>query len=252
MQGFNFGNQEVYSVESVQGTRLKANQIHDVFVSSVESRIIQTHNNGDKRVVEIVFSDENGRTITDTIWEPTSTERKVNERDGKKTIQASPYDLFMFRVRLYAKVFAPKLYDMISNNKMPAIPNWDKMCDVLVASFKEGVTSKKMFKLKVIDKQSADGKFYPELPKYFVRCYERDGKVQLFISDRFIGNEGEVSFSEYELKRIKERESVRPTSPDSLIPSMPDGISENAIPGKPASAPTSSTDDLDDFLRELV
>ena len=250
MQGFNFGNQEVYSVEPVQGTRLKANQIHDVFVASVESRIIQTHNNGDKKVVEVVFSDDDNRTITDTIWEPNGTERKVTERDGKKNIQPSSYDVFMFKVRLYAKAFAPNLYNMISNNKMPAIPNWDKMCDVLVASFKEGVKSKKKFKLKVVDKQSADGRFYPELPKYFVRCYERDGKVNLFISDRFIGDENEVKFSDYELRKIKERESVKPTSPDSFVPSMP--VDANAVPGKPDNAPTSSTDDLDDFLKELV
>lgn len=248
MAGFNFNNaqdQELYSsVENSGGGKmLKANAIHDCFVSNVSTRIITTSNNGDQKVLDVVFSNEDGKSITDTIWEPRSEERKKIEKDGKVTVNPSDWDAFNFKIRLYAKVFAPKFYNLLKDGKVPPVPNWDKMTEMLVKSFSEGVSSKTMFKLKVLDKES-NGSFYPQLPRYFIRSTERDGKLQFFISNRFIGNEAEVKFSEWELKQIKAKADIKPTAPDS-------NAYAGMIPGEPDKKQESNVDDINAFLAGL-
>lgn len=248
MTGFNFNSKdsEIYaSVENSGGGKmLKANTIHDCFVSDVSTRIISTTNNGNQKVVDVVFSNEEGKSITDTIWEPRSEERKSTVKDGKVTVQASDWDTFNFKIRLYAKVFAPKFYALLRDGKVPNIPSWDKMTEMLVKSFGEGVTNKTMFKLKVLDRESADGKFYPQIPRYFLLSTERDGKLQFFISNRYIGNENEVKFSDWELKKIKEKNDIRPTAPDSQDYA-------GMVPGEVQAPLANDSEDINAFLNSL-
>lgn len=247
MAGFNFNSaqdSELYSsIESTGGKMLKANTIHDCFVANVSTRIITTSNNGDQKVIDILFSNEEGKTIPDTIWEPRSEERKKVEQNGKVTVNPSEWDLFNFKIRLYAKVFAPKFYNLLKDGKVPPVPNWDKMTEMLVKFFSEGVSSKTMFKLKVLDKET-NGVFYPQLPKYFVRSTERDGKLQFFISNRFIGSESEVKFSPYEEKQIKEKADIKPTAPDK-------DPYAGMTPGEPVKKDDSNLDDINAFLNGL-
>ncbi len=169
---------------------------------------------------------------------------KASVKDGKVTVQASDWDTFNFKIRLYAKVFAPKFYALLRDGKVPNIPSWDKMTEMLVKSFGEGVTNKTMFKLKVLDRESTDGKFYPQIPRYFLLSTERDGKLQFFISNRYIGNENEVKFSDWELKKIKEKNDIRPTAPDSQDYT-------GMVPGEVQAPLANDSEDINAFLNSL-
>lgn len=202
MINFNFAEaaQQV-SITSTGGTRLKANQIHKVVCDKCEVREIDTKN-GKMKILSFVFADKDGLFYEDTIFEPTSTERKANSFGG---VNPSSYDLFMTKIRLYAKTFAPKLYDMLNANKFPATNSWESLITTLCKAYQEGVTAKIPFQIKLMRKP--DG--WATLPTFFLTFNQKN---ELYIKNKFIASENEtLEFSAKELEKISKEEALVPT-----------------------------------------
>lgn len=201
MINFNFSDDSTKISIPSGPTRLKANTIHNVHVKSVDVVDMDTKN-GKMKVLSVVFEDNDGLFYDDRIFEPRSQERKTGT-NGK--LNPSEYDLFMTKIRLYAKTFAPTLYKIMNDKKLPVTNSWEALITQLSKAFAEGVKAKTVFKLKILKNGS-----YPAIPRFFLKFNENG---EMFISTKFISSiDEDLEFSEYELKKIKEEEALKPTT----------------------------------------
>lgn len=243
---YNFSDPNTQVSISKGPTHLQANTIHEVHIKSAIPVDIDTKN-GKMKILSIVFENSEGLIHDDRIFEPRSQERKPGKNGA---LNPSEYDSFMTKIRLYARVFAPKLFALMNDGKMPVTSSWDQLITMLAKSFEEGIKAKTVFKIKLL--KNGD---FSTIPRFFLKFNKNN---ELFISTKFISAIDEpLEFSDYELNRIKEEQALKPTKMQDFIPTKDDvmDMSTGVVPA-PSQESTSpfgggQSDDLERLMASM-
>ena len=207
MMNFDLSNSNVISLPS-KSSHLKANEIHIVHLKDVQVADINTKL-GMKKALKFFFANNEDLVHEDTIFEPRSSERKTSTNGFP---QASEYEMFMAKVRIYASIFAPKLLDDMDAHKLPKTTNWDGLITLLQKYYTEGIRSKKEFKIKLISNAAG----YATIPGFFLGVNKSD---EIYFRNRFVGEvSDDIKFTDAELKKIEEQKAIQPTKIVDIIP----------------------------------
>lgn len=195
-----------------KSTYLKANEIHIVHLKDVQVADTNTKL-GMKKTLKFFFENKDCLVYEDTVFEPRSAERKTSTNGYP---QASEYEMFMAKTRLYASIFAPKLLDDMDAHKLPKTTNWDGLITLLQKYYTEGVRSKKEFKLKLISNTAG----YATVPGFFLGVNKND---EIYFRNRFVGElTDDIKFTDAELKKIEEQKAIQPTKISDILPTKDD------------------------------
>jgi len=224
---FNFSDSSLnVQIEKKAATRLHGNLIHKVVLKSCSVDDLDTKN-GKVKVLSFTFEGADGLVYVDNIFEPRSQERKQND---KGYTNPSEYDMFMTKIRIYSKILAPKLFDLMNAGKLPPVNGWEQLTTMLSKQFQVAITSRKEFQIKLL--KNNDG--WPTLPRYFL-SFNKDG--EMYISSRFIAEVDDIlEFTKSEAKKINEEQTFTPSKMPNIAPTKDDvmdmvtGITGNANP----------------------
>ena len=210
---FNFNDDSLnVRIEKKAPIYLQGNEIHKTHLKECKAHEIDTKN-GKVKVIEFTFENEEGLIYSDRVFEPRSKERVAN---ANGYLSPSDYDYFMTKMRMYSRVMAPKLFEMMNANKLPAVTGWDQLITILAKQFNNDLIGKKEFQLKLV--KNKDG--WACVPRFFLSI-NKDG--EMYVSSRFIGElEEPIEFNKSELKNIKEKEAYTPTSMKDIAPTKDD------------------------------
>lgn len=225
-----------------KSSHLKAGEIHIVHLKDVQVADISTKN-GPKKVLKFVFANNEDMVHEDTVFEPRSAERQTSAQGFP---QASEYEVFMAKIRIYASIFAPKLLANMDAHKLPKTTSWDNLIILLQKAFSEGIDSKKEFKLKLVP----NGAGYATVPGFFLGVNKSD---EIYFRNRFIGElTDDIRFTEAELKKIEEQKAIQPTKIADIIPNA-DAVtnSDGTVGAIGGGASTGDGDELASLLAGL-
>ena len=169
--------------------------------------------NGKLKVLEFTFANKDGLVYSDRVFEPRSKERVANQSGYPSP---SEYDYFMTKIKMYARVMAPKLFETMNSGKLPVVSSWDQLTVLLAKQFNNDLLGKKEFKLKLLKNRDN----FATVPRYFLSI-NKDG--EMYISSRFIGElTDDVDFTKSESKNIEEKAKYTPTAMPNVAPSKDD------------------------------
>lgn len=211
---FNF-NETAFSnlqIEKKPSTYLQGNTINIVTLKECKAIDLDTKN-GKLKVLEFTFANKDGLVYSDRVFEPRSKERVANQSGYPSP---SEYDYFMTKIKMYARVMAPKLFETMNSGKLPVVSSWDQLTVLLAKQFNNDLLGKKEFKLKLLKNRDN----FATVPRYFLSI-NKDG--EMYISSRFIGElTDDVDFTKSESKTIEEKAKYTPTAMPNVAPTKDD------------------------------
>ncbi len=211
---FNFNEAAINNVqiEKKPSTYLQGNTINTVTLKECKAIDMDTKN-GKLKVLEFIFANKDGLVYSDRVFEPRSKERVANQSGFPSP---SEYDYFMTKIKMYARVMAPKLFETMNSGKLPVVSSWDQLIALLAKQFNNDLLGKKEFKLKLLKNKDN----FATVPRYFLSI-NKDG--EMYVSSRFIGElTDDVDFTKNELKNIEEKEKYTPTAMPNIAPTKDD------------------------------
>ena len=230
---FNFNEATINNVqiEKKPSTYLQGNTINTVTLKECKSLDMDTKN-GKLKVLEFIFANKEGLVYSDRVFEPRSKERVANQSGFPSP---SEYDYFMTKIKMYARVMAPKLFETMNSGKLPVVSSWDQLIVLLAKQFNNDLLGKKEFKLKLLKNKDN----FATVPRYFLSI-NKDG--EMYVSSRFIGElTDDVDFTKNELKNIEEKEKYTPTTMPNIAPTKDDVLDMKNGPVIPTNDTPSQT-----------
>ena len=230
MSAFSF-NTTAGASQSTSKPRLTGNDIYTVKFDGCE--IVDIKGVKDPsityKVLKLKFSNNDG-TFEHTIFEPKQSDFNRTEseftKDGKveKIPQASGVENMMLLFKHAIDAIAPKVGKQIDDgSKNLGAPDWNSLRTLVAQILDSGKGNETKIKLMINNKGEA------QFPGFFSGV-SREGKA--YIRNNFIGEK--LAFSTYELTRINNAASAKPTP-------MVSGINGSS----PINVPSTSKDPLD-------
>lgn len=226
MSGFSFTTTAGASQSTVKPP-LKGNAIHTVKFDGCEVKNFEGKKDPTKTFKTLVlkFSNDDGQ-FESTTFEPTvngymgksdfdRSESEFKDKDGKinKIPQASNVESMMLLFKHAIDALNPKVGAQIDNKEVElGAADWDGIRELIAQILKpaKGVETR----IKLVTNQKGE----PKIPSFFA-AVNREG--QAYIKNNFIGNK--VAFTPYELKKITNESTAKPTDMDndSILASDP-------------------------------
>lgn len=234
MAEFNFGGiNEVSAVGSNKS--LKPWSINKVSFDGLEVGEIKGKKDPTAvyKTIKMSFSGEHGNFSENLFVPATEDDAKrpvYQNKEGHDYEAPSRFESFKWTLLQLTQVVNPDGYKKLQeqSSKIRGMEDFIKLV-VTVANAKKASS----IWLKLTDRTTEDGKVYARIPR--IVSISKEG--ELWISDRFVGREeGDLSWSAYELEKKQAYENAKPTDPEKVT--SPAG----------AEAPnTEETKDLDDI-----
>lgn len=208
MSGYSFGSTAGASQSTVK-PRLAGNNIYDVKFVECELKDVQGVKDPDKVYKQLVFKFENEEgAFEHTIWEPKPEDfnRKDSEIKNKngmleKIPNPSGVETMMLFFKHVIDSVNPTVAKQIdSKEKVLTAPDWDSLRTLVIKIVNAGKNTPT--KIKLLKNKNGEATF----PGFFSGL-TKDGKA--YVRNNFIGNK--ISFSAYEVDRIKKESSAIPT-----------------------------------------
>ena len=224
----NFGTLSTAQGVATGGKRLKSWEIHKVKFMGCRVETLQGKKDptAEYKLLVTRFEDENGSYYEERIFFPNddSTIRpKFTNANGHEYEGASNWEQIQtFIMQLLTNINPDKVKNFQAASSK--FKSFDDVCNALI-KLTDPNKGKEVF-LKLVGKTDKDGRLNPALPR--ICGVNKEG--QLFVSDNFIATkEGILGFSDYELGKMKDVKSAKPT------------------PMGKVDDPEPANDDIDDF-----
>lgn len=212
MSFFSFDNTAGSSQSSIK-PRLEGNEIYTVKFEGCEIKDIQGVKDPSQlyKVLIMKFSNEDG-VYEHTIFEPKEdeyqrTEREFTNKNGnlEKIPQPSGVESLMLLLKHAIDSINPTVAAKIDKGEASLkAKNWEDLRKVVTAVLEPGIGT--VTKIKLLKNNKGDATF----PGFFA-AVNREGKA--YIRNNFIG--GKIAFTPYEVDRIKNATTARPTEVDA-------------------------------------
>ena len=225
----NFGTLSTAQGVATGGKRLKSWEIHKVKFMGCRVETLQGKKDptAEYKLLVTRFEDENGSYYEERIFFPNGDSAirrpKFTNANGHEYEGASNWEKIQtFIMQLLTNINPDKVKNFQAASSK--FKSFDDVCNALI-KLTDPNKGKEVF-LKLIGKTDKDGRLNPALPR--ICGVNKEG--QLFVSDNFIAvKEGILGFSDYELGKMKEVKSAKPT------------------PMGKVDDPEPANDDIDDF-----
>lgn len=202
--------------QSTSKPRLAGNDIYTVQFDGCEIQDIQGVKDPTQvyKVIKFKFSNEDGY-FEHTVFEPRPDDFKrgetefTNKNGNKEKIpQPSNVESMMLLFKHLIDAFVPQISAEIDNGQRKLVaPNWEGL-RVLVSKILEHGKNKTS-KIKLLKNKNGEAQF----PGFFT-AINREGKV--YVRNNFIGEK--LAFTPYELTRIQNESSAKPTNMTNQSP----------------------------------
>lgn len=199
--------------QSTAKPRLKGNEIYELQLDGVEVQDIQGVKDTTKtyKTLKIKFSNENG-TFEHTVFEPQPDDFKRGEREFKnkngnieKIPQPSNVETMMLLFKHIIDGYVPAIAAQIDKKeKSLGAKSWDELRKLITAILEKGKGNKNTVKLLRYKDEARFPGFFAGVTKEGVA----------YVRNNFIGPK--VAFTAYELTKMREEESARPTDADTF------------------------------------
>lgn len=241
MADFNFGTLATTQVSNSSAYLRPWNIYSDVKFEGVEGPTSGVSQAGTKwEKYEFVFSSPDGK-YTESIFTPVAGKSNIRGKftnsEGHEVELPSEFERTMAFIAQVGNTFNPDGYKILQE-KSSKIKDFATLIQVFnkVIGQPDVKTN-----LKLVGKESSDGKVYAKLPT-FVRINSKTGEA--FTSDNFVGDN--VAFTAWELGKKKDYDNAKPKSV------APAGIQTAIDTDVTADAPQQATsDDLADLLGDI-
>jgi hypothetical protein len=222
MSGFSFSTTAGTS-QSTTKPRLAGNDIYQVKFEGCELKDVAGVKDTSVTYKQLIlkFGNEDG-VFEHTVWEPKADDfiRKDSEfvnKNGQteKIPQPSGVETMMLLFKHAIDTLNPTVAKQIdSNERNLGAANWDDLRTMVakILDAGKGVTTS----IKLLTNKSGEAIF----PGFFTGL-TKEGKA--YVRNNFIGSK--ISFSAYEVKRIKDAATAKPTKPDTFV--APGASTEN-------------------------
>lgn len=209
--------------QSTAKPRLPGNDIYEVVFDGCEIKDIQGVKEADKvyKCIDLKFTSGDG-VYEHRVWEPRPedfkrTEREFTNKNGKieKIPQPSGLESTMLFFKHAIDTLNPTVAKQIDDGERKiGAPNWDKLRDLIctILNAGKGTTTK----IKLLKNNKGEATF----PGFFA-AVNREGKA--YVRNNFIGPK--IAFTSYEVDRIKNEKTAKPTEASDL------DLPEDDLPG---------------------
>lgn len=217
MSGFSF-DATAGASQSTSKPRLAGNAIYNVKFDSCEPVDIQGVKDPSVvyKVLRFRFSNDEG-THEHTIFEPkeadfkrTETEFKNKNNNIEKIPQPSNVESMMLFFKHVIDGFVPEVAEKIDRKEVSiTAKNWDELRTKMVTLTNKG--KGRTADIKLVENKDGEARF----PSFFAGV-SREGVA--YVRNNFIGKK--LAFSAYELQKIKDKQTAKPTPANDFIPEM--------------------------------
>jgi hypothetical protein len=224
MSGYSFSSTAGAS-QSTTKSRLPGNDIYEVVFDGCEIKDVQGVKDVSKLYKQLIlkFSTSDG-SFEHTVWEPKPedfkrTETEIKNKNGQleKIPQPSNVESMMLLFKHAIDSINPIVAKQIDKGeKTLSAPDWESLRTLVSKVLDAGKGS--TTKIKLLRNKNGEAVF----PGFF-SSLTKEGKA--YVRNNFIGDK--ISFSAYEVERIKKESTAKPDSPDKFISKAQDADDSN-------------------------
>lgn len=226
MSGFSF-DATAGTSQSTSKPNLVGNNIYDVKLDGTEIKDIQGVKDPTAiyKVLKIKFSNDEG-AFEHTVFEPkpddfkrTETEFKNKNGNTEKIPQPSNVESMMLLFKHIIDAFVPEVAAQIDKKeKSLAAKDWDSLRKLVAAILEKG--KDRTNKIKLIKNSAGEAKF----PGFFAGL-SREGIC--YVRNNFVGPK--VAFSAYEITKMNNESTAKPTPVDDFISDAPQTSEDSGL-----------------------